>query len=207
MGCNWSKRFDLKDPHPSSYYLSNESDSDCTYEIDQVFEATPTTTVLYVDAATSPFWSQKSAGVNVSAGEIPDWEGTGDSFGNEIKDQQELLEDPVKEIDILPISSSDSIEICHANTSPFIQTQSISEHPWFKSLTKERSRELSNVLECRICSKPAIGYCINCRLKRLCKECYENTHNDENRHVLMLYKITDKIDIFPFKKNHKHLLE
>lgn len=208
MGCNWSKRYDSKDLNDSSHYQSAECDFDYASEkIDQIFEATIQTPALYVDAATSPFWSRKSAGVNVSAGDIPEWEGTGESFENKVKDKSEVLKSTFKQIEVLRVDSPVSYQILHVNTSPITPNQFIVEQPLIKSLTNERNRELSNILECRICAKPAKGYCIHCGLKRLCKECYKETHTEGDRHAFIPYKMTDKINISSVKKIPMQLLE
>ena len=197
MGCNWSKRDDSKDPQ-QNLYNESESESESDYvsnEIDKIFVATSKSAVLCVDAATSPFWSRRSAGVNVSAGEIPDWEGTGDSFGKDERSKTEISEITAAEAEAeMPESSPDSPTIQHINTSPVVSVQSITELPLFKSLTHEKSRIFSNVLECNMCSKQAKGYCINCGLKRYCKDCYDENH-DGLKHVFMNYKVNGKIDI------------
>lgn len=196
MGCNWSKRVDSKDPQQNLY---NESESDyVSNEIDKIFVATSKSAVLCVDAATSPFWSRRSAGVNVSAGEIPDWEGTGESFGNDERSKTEISDITVPEAEIAE-SSPDSPTIKHINTSPVVTVQSITELPLFKALTQEKSRIFSKVLECSMCSKQAKGYCINCGLKRYCKDCYDENH-DGLKHVFMNYKVNGKIDISTIRK-------
>lgn len=196
MGCNWSKRVDSKDPQQNLY---NESESDyVSNEIDKIFVATSKSAVLCVDAATSPFWSRRSAGVNVSAGEIPDWEGTGESFGNDERSKTEISDITVPEAEIAE-SSPDSPTIKHINTSPVVTVQSITELPLFKALTQEKSRIFSKVLECSICSKQAKGYCISCGLKRYCKDCYDENH-DGLKHVFMNYKVNGKIDISTIRK-------
>jgi hypothetical protein len=203
MGCNWSKRVNSKGSQYNSY---NESESDyVSEEIDRIFVATSKSAVLCVDAATSPFWSRRSAGVNVSVGEIPDWEGTGESFGKDETSKAEISEIIVPEAEI-PESSLDSPTIQHINSSPVVTVQSIAEMPLFKSLTQEKSRLFNKVLECNLCSKQAKGYCINCTLKRYCKECYDKNH-DGLKHVFMNYKVNGKIDISSIRETRKQSLE
>jgi len=192
MGCNWSKRENVKDSKYNSY---SESESDyMSDEIDKIFTATSKSAVLCVDAATSPFWSRRSAGVNVSAGEIPNWEGIGESFGKDEKSNTEISDIIVPEVEI-PESTLDLPSIQHLNTSPVVTIQSIAEMPLSRSLTQEKRKLFSTVLECNLCSKQAKGYCINCALKRYCQECYDKNH-DGLKHVFMSYKVNGKIDIY-----------
>ena len=198
MGCNWSKRNDSKESQQNLY---NESESESDYvsnEIDKIFVATSKSAVLCVDAATtSTFWTRRSAGVNVSAEKIPDWEGTGESFGIEERSKTEISEITAVEAEAeIPKSSPESPTIQRPNTSPVVSVQSVTELPLFKLLTHEKSRSFSNILECNMCYEPAKGYCIHCGLKRYCKNCYDENH-DGLKHSFMNYKLKGKIDRKP----------